>query len=74
MGKTLKYRGRKVFNVWWLFAKENIKEIIGIKKVDNNKVLIGADDKLPDGVSLKNVVILMTYIINDDGKFYPKLF
>ena len=35
--------------------------------------MIEADDKLPDNITLKNVVILMTCVITDDGKFYPKL-
>ena len=50
-----------------------IKEITGIDKFDNTEFLIEADDKLPDNITLKNVVILMTCVIRDDGKFYPKL-
>ena len=29
--------------------------------------------KLPDDITLKNVVMLITYVIKDDGKFYPQL-
>ena len=50
-----------------------IKEVTGIDKFDNTEFLIEADDKLPDNITLKNVVILMTCVITDDGKFYPKL-
>ena len=50
-----------------------IKEITGIDKFDNTEFLIEADDKLPDNITLKNVVILMTCVVTDDGKFYPKL-
>ena len=46
---------RNIFflNVWWLYSKENIKEIIGIKKFDINKNFIDADDKLPEDITLK---------------------
>ena len=50
-----------------------IKEITSIDKFDNTEFLIEADDKLPDNITLKNVVILMTCVITDDGIFYPKL-
>ena len=29
--------------------------------------------KLPDDITLKNVVMLITYVIKDDGKFYAQL-
>ena len=50
------------------------KEIIGLEKFDDTKILIDMDDKLPDDVSLKNVVILITYVVRDDSKFYPQIF
>ena len=50
------------------------KEIIGLEKFDDTKILIDMDDKLPDDVSLKNVVILITYVVRDDSKFYPQTF
>ena len=40
---------------------DKIKEIIGIEKFDDTKILIDTDDKLPYYITLKN---------NDDGKFY----
>ena len=36
--------------------------------------MINTDDKLPDAITFKNTVILMTCVIKDDGKFYPQLF
>ena len=50
----------------------NPKEIIGIKRFDDTKILIDTDEKLPDDISLKNVVIPMTCVIKDDSKFYPQ--
>ena len=49
-------------------------EKIGIKKLYDTKTLIDADDKLPDDISLKFTVILMTYVIKDCDKFYLKIF
>ena len=36
--------------------------------------MIDANDILPDDVTFKNAVALMTSVIKDDGKFYPQLF
>lgn len=40
-----------------------IKMIISIEKYDDTKILIEIDDKLPDGVTLKNAVILIGAMI-----------
>ena len=32
------------------------------------------DGKLPDDITLKNVVIFMTCVIKDNCKFYPQIF
>ena len=53
---------------------DKIKEIISIDKFDNAKILIDTYDKLPDYITFKNVVILMTCAIKDDVKFYPQRF
>ena len=53
---------------------DRIKEIIGIEKFDNTKILVDKDDKLPDDVTKNMLKYLMTFIITDDGKFYPQLF
>ena len=52
---------------------DKIKKIIGIKKFDNTKTLIGTDDKLPDDITLKNV-ILITCVIKGNGKFHLQIF
>ena len=53
---------------------DKIKDIIGIEKFDDTNILIDTDDKLPDYITLKNFVIIMTSVVNDDGKFYLQLF
>ena len=50
---------------------DRIKKIIGIEEFDNTQILIDANDILPDDVTFKNAVALMTSVIKDDGKFYP---
>ena len=54
-----------------VLKKYRIKEIIGVEKFDNTKILIDTDDELPDDITLKNVVISITYVIKDENKFYP---
>ena len=39
-----------------------------------HKILIDTDDKLPEDNTSKNVVILMTYVIEGNDKFYPQIF
>ena len=53
---------------------DKIKETIDIEKFDDTKILTDTDDQLPDDITFENVVILMTCVIKDDGKFYPQLF
>ena len=53
---------------------DKIKETIDIVKFDYTKILIDTDDKLPDYITFKNVVILITYVIKDDAKFYTQIF
>ena len=48
-----------------------IKEIIDIEEFYNAKILIDTDDKIPDDITLKDGVILMTRVIEDDNKSYP---
>ena len=48
------------------------KEKLGIEKFDDTQILVDADDKLPVDVTFKNVSILMTCVIRNDGKFYPQ--
>ena len=51
-----------------------IKKIIDIEKFDYIKFLTDADDKLPDDITFKNVVMLITCAIIDGDKSYPQLF
>ena len=55
-------------------ALDKIKKIIGIKKFDDTKILTDKNDKLPKDITLKNVSILVTCVINDNDKFYPQMF
>ena len=43
-----------------VLKKCRIKEIIGVEKFDNTKILIDTDDELPDDITLENVVISIT--------------
>ena len=56
----------------------NIKKLIETLKhwniFDKTKILIDTDKKLPDDITLRNVAILATYVVKDDGKFYPQIF
>lgn len=47
---------------------DGIKEVIGIEKFYDSKILVDTDDKFPDDITLKNVVVLITYVLKDDGK------
>ena len=42
---------------------DKTKEIIGIKKFDDTKILINTDGKLSHDITLKRVVILLTVLI-----------
>ena len=66
-------------NIWWLMmldkVLDKIKETIGIIKFDVTKILIDTDDKLPEYITLSNVVMLMAWaVVEDDSKFYPQIF
>ena len=49
---------------------DRTKESIVIIKFDDTKTLIDTYGRFPDYITLKNIVILITCIINDDGEFY----
>ena len=36
--------------------------------------MIDTGDNLPDDITSKNVVILLTYVVENDGQCYPQLF
>ena len=77
MRKVKEHEGKK-----YLMADEyvldkvldNIKEIIGIEKFDDTKILMNTDDKLTNDITFKNVVILVTCVIKGDDKFHLQLF
>ena len=52
---------------------DNIKRI-RIEKLRDIRILIHTDAKLPNDITLKNAVILATYVIKDGDKFYSQLF
>ena len=57
---------------------DNIKEIIAIEKFDETKILINMDNQLSDQITLKRVVILLTWywryiVIKDGDKPFPQL-
>ena len=65
-GTVAEYEGKKYSTVddhmlGKLLGK--IKMIMGIEKLDHTNILIEVDDKLPDDITLKNVVMLITFMI-----------
>ena len=81
MGKIEEREGKKYLIVdgYMLdIVLDKIKETIGIKKSDYSQywliwIIKIADNKFLD-ITFKNVFILMTCNIKDDGKFYPQIF
>ena len=53
---------------------DKIKEIIGIEQFDDAKIQIETDDKFLVDVTLKNVVIFITFVIEEDDKCYQQIF
>ena len=46
---------------------DKTKEVMCIEKLDDIKILIDSGDKFPDGITLKDALILMTCAIKDDA-------
>ena len=64
-----------IFNDYMLDkVLDKIKKIISIENFDYTKILIDTYDKLPNNITLKNVVVLMTCVVKDDGNLYPQVF
>ena len=77
MGKIEEYEEKKYLMAddYMLHeALDKIKNIIGIEKFDDANILMDTDDKFLDDITLKNAVISMTCVIEDNGKFYLKIF
>ena len=60
-----------VYNYMLDKVLDKIKEIIGMEKFDNTEISIVTNDKLSDGITFKNGLILITCVLKDDGKLYP---
>ena len=72
IGRTEEDKGKKYLIVdYYMLHKvlDKIKEIIGIKQFDNIKIFIDTDGKLPDDITLKNIVILIIFVIKDDNNY-----
>lgn len=52
-------KGKKLLLDDYMLDKvlDKTKKIAGVKKLDDIKILIDTDDKLPDDITLKNIVI-----------------
>ena len=55
-------------------ASYKIKNLLGIWKFDDAEVLIDMDYKLLNYIFLKNIATSLTCLIEDDGKFYSRIF
>ena len=53
---------------------DKMKETIGIVKFDDTQILIDTNDKLPEYINLKNVVISITCVTKNNVKSYPQMF
>ena len=76
MEKIKEHEGKTYLMVYdYMLDKvlDTIKEIIGVVKFHDTKILTDTDDELPDYITL-NVVILITCLIKDDNKLYPQIF
>ena len=76
MGKIEEHKRKKYLMVdnYTLDKVKKIKEIIGIEKIADSIMLVERDDKLPDDIILKNVVISITCIIKDGDACDLQLF
>ena len=64
--KTEESKGKKFLMIAdYIFDKvlDRVKKIIGIEKFDDTKILSDTNNKFPDDITFKNVVILMTCFI-----------
>ena len=55
-------------------ALDKIKETVCIERFDDIKILIDTDDKFPEYITFKNVVILMACVVKHDGKLHSQMF
>ena len=77
MEKTEEDKGKKYLMVDdYMLDKvlDKIKKIIGIEKFGDTEIFIGTDDTLPDDITVKNLVILIAWVIKDDDRSYQRYF
>ena len=75
--KNKEHKGKKhlILNDYMLDkVLDKIKETRGTAKFDDTKIFVDRYDKLTDYITLTNVVILITCVIKDNAKFYPKIY
>ena len=68
---------KNILDSWWLSRLDKVLDKIkrvGIEKLDDTKILIDTNNSLPDNITLKNAVTLMTCAIKDGDRFYSQLF
>ena len=68
---------KNILDSWWLSTLDKVLDKIkrvGIEKLDDTKILIDKNNSLPDNITLKNAVTLMTCAIKDSDRFYSQLF
>ena len=51
---------------------DKLKQIIGIKNLTVLKYFMDTNEELQDGITLKNILILITFVTKDDNKFYQQ--
>ena len=78
IGKIEEHEGKKCLMIDDYMLDKisgNIKEITGIAKFDNTKILINTDDLIAKRYYFeKCCMMLMTCIIKDNNNFYAQLF
>ena len=57
IGNIEEYEGKKYLMIHDNILDKVLEKIIAIKKYDDTKNLIDTDDKLPDEITLKKIVI-----------------
>lgn len=76
IGITEEHEEKKIMVDDYMLHKvlDKLKKIIDIKKFDDTKIFIDTDDKLPDDITIKSLLILLTCVIKDDEYFMQKHF
>ena len=69
MGKNKKEKKcLMVDDYMWIKVLDKIEKIIDVEKFDYTKILIDTDDKLPDDITLKNVMLWITCDVKGNDK------